>query len=441
MKSNNSIDSVLPDTNDKKYIKIGLSAIFIVFGIFGIWASFAPMDTGVPLPGQVVVESNKKVIQHLEGGIVEKIYVKDGDKVKKGDLLISLSTKKAKSELLSIEANYFDALATQSRLIAENNNFAKISFSEELDKLEKTQREKLVKTQLEIYKNDKSSFEKEKIITKQKIDSLSKQIESLNQTISSNKSLLKSYENELKEQQDLYEEHLIDKIKLREVERKIESLKAEIARNESDIIKANIQIDETKTQLLLDEESFFRKIKSELRKTTTSIEDMKARMIRIKDTLSRTNIKAPVSGTVLDMQIHTIGAVIAPGKPIMYIVPENSKLIIEAMLQPQYIDYVKVGLKANMTFPAFQMKGRFIKNIEGEVIFVAADSTTNKDGHSFYTVKLIVDKEGEETLRKENLKLLAGMPASVVIKIGSQTMLEYLVKPLTLMINKAFLEE
>ena len=439
--NNNENTLEMPDTNANKYIKIGILILIVVFGILGTWSYYAKMATGVPLPGQVVVESNKKIIQHLEGGIVEEIYVKDGDFVNKGEKLLRVSDTKAKAMLHSLEASYYEAIALSDRLKAENSKMPKIEFSKELKELEATKEKKILNAQREIFENRKRLFQKEEKIANQKIESLNEQINNLKEVIRSKESLLLSYEGEVKEQQELYNEKLIDKVKLREVKRKIESLKSEILSNKTDISRSEIQIIEIKTQLSLSQDDFFRKVKNQLRDTLISVDDMRAKMSEVKDRLSRTVIKAPVSGTVLDLQVHTIGAVISPAKPIMEIVPKDSKLIIRAMLEPQYIDYVEIGLKANMTFPAFQLKGRFINNIEGEVIFVAADSTTDKNGNSFYTIKLIVDKEGVKTLEDENLSILPGMPANVVVKIGSQTMLEYLLRPMAVMFNRAFLEE
>mgnify|MGYP002631687833 CR=1 FL=1 len=443
MKNNKEMHSfsTTPAVDDEKYIKIGMSVLFIVFGIFGVWSAFAPMDSGVSLSGQVVVESNNKIIQHLEGGIVEEIYVRDGDIVKKGDVLVKLNQAKSESTLLSYQANYYESLALENRLIAENKDETHITFSKELDTLPAEKKDKLIKAQIDIFNNDKSSFEKNKKIASQKIAALQQQIKSLQESIDSKEKLKISYEEEAKEQQDLLNQNLVNKTSLRDATRKIESIQSDILSNKTDIQRANIQINGVQTQLSLDQEDFYGKIKDQLRKTQTYLDDMHARMMEVKDTLERTSIVAPVNGTVMNLDVHTIGAVITPGKPIMEIVPEDSRLIIQAMLSPQYIDYAKVGLKANMTFPAFQMKGRLIKNIEGEVIFVSADATTDRNGHSFYTVKLIVNKEGKEVLAKNDLTIVAGMPAGVTLLIGTQTPLEYLLKPLKMMLDKAFLEE
>lgn len=431
----------IPDIDEYKYIKRGLLVLFIIFGIFGTWSALVLLDSGVSLSGKVVTQANNKIIQHLEGGIVKEIYVDSGDHVKKGKTLLTLNASQAKSSLLSIQANYYEALAKASRLIAEDKQLKMITFDEELNKLDDKTKIKLINAQLEIFHNDENSYRKNKTIALQKIQSLKKQIDSLQNIILIKENLLQSYTTEAKEQQELLKENLTSKVQFRDIQRKINITRSDILAKKTEIEKANIGIKEIETKLALQQEDYFRNIKKDLRKTQTAIADMHARMIDLEDKLERTDIKAPVNGTILNMQVHTIGAVIAPGKPIMEIVPDNSKLIIEAQLPTQFRDYVHIDSKANMTFPSFQMKGRFIHNIEGKVIYIAADSTTDKKGRSYYIVKLIVDKEGETTLQNESLELVAGMPANATIKIGKQTALEYLLKPISLMLDKAFLEE
>ncbi|QEP44769.1 HlyD family type I secretion periplasmic adaptor subunit [Ectothiorhodospiraceae bacterium BW-2] len=431
----------LPAIDDGKYIAIGIFALVIVFGVIGLWSALAPMDSGVMISGQVEVEANNKIIQHLEGGIVDKINVKDGDKVKQGDVLIELSRTQAQSSLLSLQANYYETLALENRLIAENENMSSINFSDELQSIPDQMREKLINAQIDIFTNNKSSFEKNKQIASQKIESLREQIKSLQENIAIKLNLKNSYEEEAAEQQDLLKENLIDKTQLREVQRKVQSLESEILTAQTEIQKANIQINEIQTQLLLSEEDVFRKVKDELRKSQTALADMKAKMLAITDMLHRTSIVAPVEGTVLNLKVHTLGAVIPAGEPIMEIVPKGSKLIIQAQLDPQYIDYAKVGLGAKMRFPAFQMKGKMIEDITGEVIFVSADSVRDSEGISYYIVKLIINEHGKEVLSRNDLVVVAGMPVTVTLLIGSQTPLEYLLKPLAMMLEKAFLEE
>ena len=440
MKQDIDLEEVL-DVDANKHIRFGLIVLFCVFGVFGVWSYYAKLDTGVSLAGQVVVEKNIKIVQHLEGGIVEEIYVKDGDFVEEGDKLLKFSETKARSELESLEVNYYEHIAISDRLMAESMGKDKIVFSDKLNEIESLKREKLKSAQIEIFESRRDSLAKEEMIASKKLESLSKQILNFENIIKTKQRLLLSFNDEAREQEELFKERFIDKTKLRDINRKIDSIKSDILSAQTDIKIIELQMDEVRTQLEFKKESYSIEVKKQLRETLVSIESMRAKMSEIKDRLSRTILRASASGTVLELSVHTIGAVITPGKPIMKIVPRDSKLIVEAKLSPMHIDYVKVGTKADMTFPSFQLRGKFLKNIEGEVIFVAADITTDDMGNSFYTVRLIVDEKGKETLRQENLNILTGMPANVVIKIGQQTLLEYIVRPLTILINRAFLEE
>ena len=433
--------NVIPDTNDQKYIQIGTIVVFIVFIVLGVWAAFAKLDTGVPAGGQVVVASSKKQIQHLEGGIIEKIYVKDGDRVKKGDKLIKLSSVKSKSDLDSLLANYYETVALRDRLVSESKHKNKIVFSKVLDELPKEKSDLLKKRQIEIFNNDMGYLQKKEKVAKEKIDSLKEQIKSQKHLIEIKKTLLESYKNEVMEQSDLLKEGLVDKNKLVEAQRRVHTIESEILSSQSNIEKYEAEIKSTATQLQLEREKFFSDTNSRLSKAESSIEDMEAKIKSLKDRLKRTVITSPVNGSVMNLAYHTIGAVVQPGKVLMEIVPEDADLIVQAKLSPQYIDFVKVGYKARLTFPSFQMKGRFIKDIEGVVTFVSADSTTDKKGTPYYIVKLKLTDKGKEVLEKNDLQLQAGMPVSIVIKAGSQTTLEYLLKPLTMMLQRAFLEQ
>jgi epimerase transport system membrane fusion protein len=431
----------MPDINDAKYIKIGLSVVFTIFVVIGVWSAFAELDSGVPCPGQVVVESNKKVIQHLEGGIIQNIYAKDGDVVKEGEILIKFDDIKSESELNSMLANFYETIALRDRLVSENTRQNSITFSKELDELDETKKKQIQDRQIDTFENETGYLKKQETVTIQKIDSLTNQIESLKQSIEMQKTLLESYQEEAQEQEKLLEKGLVDKVKYRDAIRRVNMINSDILSAQTEIEKDSSLIESIKTQFQVDKEKFFTDLNTQLSKAESSIEDMKARIVNLKDRLSKTIIKSPVEGTVMNSAYHTIGAVVSPGNPIMDIVPNDSTLIIDAKLSPEYIDFVKVGYKANMTFPSFQMKGSFIENIEGEVIFVAADSITDKNGNSFYQIKLKIDSDGEKTLQKSGLILLAGMPASITVKSGKQTLLEYLLKPMSMMLDRAFLEQ
>jgi epimerase transport system membrane fusion protein len=326
-------------------------------------------------------------------------------------------------------------------LLSESRQENTIHFSNELDALDSLQKNEIKKRQLDTFTNETGYLAKQKIVADQQIDSLSKQIQSLMDGIANKNILLKSYKEEAKEQAELLKDGLVDKLKLVDANRRINMTESDLLSLESEVSKDKSQKNSINTQYLLDKEKFFSELNTNLSKAQTSIEDMKARMGSYKDNLERVVLKSPIDGVVMNLSVHTIGAVIPPGNPIMDVVPTDAKLIIEGKVSPEYINFVKVGHKATMTFPSFQMQGSMIQKIEGDVTFVAADSVTDKEGHSSYSIKLKLDSDGQKTLKENNMILLAGMPVGITVKAGSQTTLEYLLKPITLMLDRAFLEQ
>ncbi len=431
----------LPNTNDGRYILYGLIVIFLMFVIVGGWSATAELKSGVPVPGQVVVEGENKIIQSPDGGVVDKIYVDTGDHVKKGQLLVLLNTTKLQSSYDYFYQNYLDQLASKSRLQAENKGESEVSFPNEIIALPAVKKEKVTQPQISIFENDMQTLNHNRQVAKEQIQVLENKIAGLKESITSKQAMLASYEAEAKDQQELFDAHLTDIKRLRDLRRQIESLKADIAQAESQIRSAEGEIQKTRTKLKLDEEQFFKKIKETLVQTETKLSETQAKLKTLHYQLSHAKITSPIDGTVLNIKVNTVGAVIKPAESIMEIVPNDSKLIIQAKLSPQYIDYVHPGLDADLMFPAFRLKDTFMPVIPGKVFYVAADSTIDKKtGRSYYQVKLEVTSNGLKTLQKDHFKLTAGMPANVIIKIGHQTVLEYLLKPILVMAEKAFLE-
>jgi epimerase transport system membrane fusion protein len=326
--------TTMPSYDTSGIISFGLGVIFIVFGILGGWMALAPLAESSVAVGKVSADLSKKTIQHLEGGIVEKIYVKDGDNVKKGQVLLKLKDIHIKGQLLQIQ----------------------------------------------------------------------KQIDGLESLNSSKQKRLASLNEELKELDELYKQKLIDKLRIRDLYREISMVEGDIAKTYSDIAKLQEQA------------------------------------IIIKDVLSRTKITAPISGKVVAMDLHTEGGVLAPGKPVLEIVPSNTKLLVVAQVIPTDIDKVKIGLLANITFSAFDLNQ--VNEIKGKVVMVSADSYVDQATNMpYYEAKIEVTKEGMNTLKQHGYVLVPGMPAQVMIQIGDRTALSYLVKPFTQMLNRSFNEE
>ncbi len=424
----------MPSSNTAPAITFGLSIVIIVFGIIGGWMYYAPLDSSSVAIGKVSAGSAKKTVQHLDGGIIKKIYVKDGDSVNKGDILIELENIQLKETLKSLEAQYQDALALLNRLEAQRDNKDTIIFSKEITN------KSLIKTQKNIFYTTKKSLKDEDIITEKRIIQTQKQISSLKALIESRKKRLYLIRQEKYEQEALFQEQLVDKTKLQELEKEENDIEGDISSKLADIARLKEQISELKTQKLLREKKFKEETLENLVQTKVKITDLKAKIISTKDKLSRTKILAPTSGVIVGLKKHTVGGVIGRGEEILEIVPKDSKLIVIAQVNTTDIDRIKVGQYADLMFPAFNM--RKIHIIEGKVIGVSADSFIDKaTGQPYYEAKIELTKDGENELRKNGFILVSGMPATVMIKLERRTALDYIIKPFKEMVIRGFNEE
>ncbi len=424
----------VPSSDSSLVIKFGLSVILIVFVFIGGWSSYAQLKASSVAIGKVSADSAKKVVQHLEGGIVDTIYVKDGDNVKKGDLLLKLKEVQIKAQLDILNSRYQDALGLYARLNAHEKGETKIVFPQEL-------KNKMVRdNQINVFNTIVKSLKDEKKINETQIQQLINQSKGLKSIIKSKQSRLDSINSEIKELEVLYKEKLIDKIKIRELNRERDTLEGDIANVISELSRIKEQELEIKIQQLLREKEFKKENLNMLIKIEAEISDIKSKIIALNDTLKRTTIVSPISGTVVGLDIHTIGAVIPPGTSILEIVPQNSKLIVVCQVQTTDIDKVVPGLFADIRFSAFNLNQAHV--VEGKVVHVSADSFVDKiSGLPYYEAKVEVTKKGREQLTKYGFNLVSGMPAEVMINIGNRTPLSYFVKPFTRMLQKAFNEE
>jgi len=424
----------MPSYDDSSIVRFGLGLIFVVFILIGGWMAYAPLASSSVAVGKVSADLNKKTIQHLEGGKVDAIYVKDGDVVKKGQVLIKLRDVHIKAQLDILNAQYQDVLALYARLKAQRDSKESIEFSKELSD------KNAIKNQENIFETTKKTIEDEKIITKNRIVQLENQISGLNSLIKSKENRLASITEEILEWESLYKQRLVDKQKIRDLRRQNNMIDGDIASSKSEIAKINEQISETKTQQLLREKEFQKDTLQKYVEAKSRLSDLKSKIIANEDTLARTSIVSPIDGTVVGLDMHTIGGIVKAGAPILEVVPNNSKLLVLVQVKTTDIDKVKVGLLADIRFSAFNLKQVHI--IEGIVVNVSADSFIDKASHApYYKAKIEVTKDGLEVLKEYGFVLVPGMPAEAMIKIGDRTTLDYLIKPFTEMLGRSFNEE
>lgn len=422
------------NSDDASVIKFGLITLFLVFGVLGGWMAFAPLANAAVSSGTVSADTEKKVVQHFSGGTISKIFIKEGDVVKKGDVLIKLDDLQAKAQLEANKRQYMDAEATYARLLAQRDEKDSISFPSFIDD------NYIIQDQQNIFNITLKSLRDQKEISLQREEQLSNQISGLKSLIGVRKSRVASLNEELSELEVLFKEQLVDKTRIREIQREINSFLGEIASTNSDISKLGEQINEIKTQQLLSEKEYRNKVLDQIVQVQNSISDLISRKSSLEDIIEKSEIKATTNGIVVGLSSHSEGSVIRAGEVILNIVPENSDLIVVARVNVTDIDKVVVGLLADIRFSAFNLKNAHV--IEGRVVHVSADRFMDeKTQEPYYEAKVKVTKAGVEKLKEYNFVLLPGMPAEVMINIGDRTILSYIVKPFTDMMARGLNEE
>ena len=425
-------------TDDKPIRLIGLVVLLSTFGVFGLWSVLAPIDGAALASGFVTVKSHSKTVQHLDGGIVSQLLVKDGDIVKEGDLLLTLDGTETKAQLEIARGQYITLAAQVARLEAERDGKQAVVYPDTLNDVTDPRILEAKKTEDQIFIARKNAHEGEMEVLTQRIGQLNSKIEGLKGQRKSKQELVASFAEEAGDLKELLAEGFADKQRLRDTERSYTLNSGEISALSSDIAAAQIQIGETKLEILQLEKKFQEELAGKLSEVQTDLYDVNQRMLATKDKVVRIDIKAPVAGRVMGLAVHTLGGVILPGHPILDIVPQQEELIIEAQVSPLDIDRVSIGLVAEVRFTAF--KQAVTPVIEGKVINLSADRLVEeKTGTPYYQAQIELTPESYQKMK--NLELVPGMPVEVLIKTGERTVFEYLTKPISNAFARAFIED
>jgi len=427
-------------------ILFGTYVIIIFVGIGGIWSATAPLDSATVAIGTVISDTNKKTIQHHEGGIIKNIFVKQGDKVKEGDKLIEFDDTKVKSQYENVLNQYRSLLANEGRLIAERDNLESIEFSEFLqESLNIPAVARLMHTQENLFRSKKELYRAEKESLKQRIHQSNKQIEGLEAKKVSSVKILEVTSDRLKAIKTLSSKGFVQKAALLDVEAKEASAKSDIAMTDADIARMHHEITKCEIEIMNLQNKSTTETLKELKETQMQVASARESYYAIRDSLDRIIIKSPVDGIINVFNIHTIGGVVSGGYPILEISPTNDTLIVEAKVPQKNIDSVNVGLVAKMRFSAF--KARTTPLFLGKVISISPDTVQDKNQQggqqdTYYIARIEIDMDRFNKVAKvKNLQLHPGMQVEVQIITGTRTLLRYLLDPVIDTMFKAFREK
>jgi len=425
------------DADLNTHTRFGLMAFLLLFGFGGIWAATAPIDGAAIAPGLVTVKSYSKTVQHLEGGIIKDIFVENGASVEADDPILEIDNTQSLTELEAQNQILFSLRALEIRLEAERDDRDSLSYPPSFNSMGRQGDEEMA-VQVEIFNARRSAVNGSIELLKQRIEQLQSQITGYRAQQASKEELTVSYSEELADVRELLSQGFSDKTRLRALQRNISTSEGEVAELTASIASTEVAIGEAKLQILQERKEFHNAVVSELREVQADINVGAEIAIALNDVVSRTIVRAPDSGIVNGLQVHTIAGVILPGMRILDIVPQEDELIIESNVSPMDIDRVTVGQEATIRFSSFGQGTA--PSVFGKVTSVSADSIINEStGIPSYLARVEVSQESLEALG--DLSLVPGMPAEVFIATGSRTFLQYIFKPLTNAFVRGFRED
>jgi len=417
----------------------GYVLIFLTFGVLGSWAAVAKLDSAVVAPATISLEGNRRVVQHFEGGIVEEIAVKEADTVEQGDVLLRLNPIEALSNLEVLSRRLDVARLIEARLLAERMLADEVEFPSDVVSKNTEAVAAVLNNQRGLFEEGRSILKSQEDILLARIDQINVQIEGLELQKSAFERRTANYTDMLTRMRDGESRGLIQGNVLSQREDELIEIEANLGQVISDVAQARASIGETELQMLQLKQEYRQTANTALEQVRSEISEFEERRKVAQDVLNRTEIRAPGSGTIQNLKVHTVGSVIRPGDVLMELVPEDEELIINARVSPIDKDNVSPGLSTEVRFTAFKTKLTpimlgVVETVSGDVI-----TPDNPNEPPYFLARVTVDEEDIPDEIKD--RLTAGMPADVIITTGERTVANFIVSPLMDAVRKSMTEE
>jgi HlyD family secretion protein len=431
-----------------KPLRFGLILLAVLIVGFGGWGIFAKIDKAAIAIGEIAVVGNNKVVQHLEGGVIEKILVKEGDIVKEGDALIKLSKTSASANVEIFESTLYSSIAEYSRLVAERDGLDAVKYPDSwLTNKEKYKT--FIETQDQIFKERKTSYDGKIGIINERINQLDSEIKGLRSQLVAAHQQLGYTSDQVAQAEKLFENKNTTITRVLDAKTRKSQIEGSIGELTSSIAKAEQAISENKLNKINIKNETLNEILQQIKEVQSKMNEFKERGGAATDTLSRTEIRAPISGIVKDMKFKTAGSagVIPPNSEVLTIVPTSDEMIAEIKISPNDIDVVRTpNLKTRVRLSAYS--ARHIPMLDGVLTYVSADAFHDpQTGMNFYKGKVSIDisllkkyTQGNNDVNHEQY-LYPGMPVEVYIVTGERSPLSYLIEPIRNDFRRAFREE
>lgn len=426
--SSDEFDDELP-TDSYKYTKLGFIFLGIGFGGFILWATLAPLDEGVPAQATVSVDTKRKPIQHLSGGTVAEVNVREGQWVEKDQLLLRMNSLVATANYQNLRKQYYSHRAMEGRLLAEQLG-GPIRFSSDLIEEAKNDPEiqQLTQVQLQLLSSKRQSLAANIRSLEESIRGQEALISGYNEMAQNRKNQYGLYQDELDRAKDLIKEGYLPLNKQSELQRSMAEAANYQAEAISNMQRARQAILDMRQRIIAIRSDYNKEVESALAEVRRDVGPEEDKMRAAKRELDATQLKAPVSGQVVGLTIQTVGAVVQAGQKIMDIVPKDEQLMLEAKIQPHLIDRVKVGDPVDVRFNSFSHTPQL--RIDGVIDSLSADIILDPQSQipPYYLARIRVTENGIKKLGGRQMQ--AGMPAEVVVKTGTRTFMSYILNPL-----------
>ena len=404
----------------------GYVLIVGTFLVLGGWSAFARLDSAITATGVVSAETNRKTVQHLEGGIVREIHVREGQHVQAGQVLFRLDPTQPKAAY-ELQRNQLDsAIAQEARLIAERDGQDQVAFPQELlDRADDPNVKRAIADQVAQFQERGGSLKGGVQILDAKIDQYQLEIEGLKQERSATANQLGFVNEELVDVRHLFEKQLTQKSRLMLLERERSRLEGLIGRSTADESKARNGIEEARLQIRQLRQKFQEDVANSMLETRQKINDLREKVRVAQDVLSRVDILSPSTGVAQNLRVFTSSGVVKAGEPMVDVVPEHDALIVQAHVQPQDTENLQPGMPAEVRFSSFQT--RILPIIVGKVESISRDRLVDEQTKQPYFLAQVIVDDIPSFVKD---RLSAGMPADVIFPTGERTVLDYLVRPL-----------
>ncbi len=424
-----------------KPIKLGFWVLVIGFGGFLLWSAFAPLDEGVSAQASVAIETKRKTIQHLNGGVVHQVLVHEGQLVKAGEVLVELDEGVSKANFEAIRQNYMGQRAAESRLLAEQQGLGQIVFHSDLTNAKSDPLvQQHMQSQTILFLSRRSALAAEMQAAEENISGLKAQFDSVTQMLQNRKSQAQLQSQQLQSIKELSEAGYAPKNQVLQLEQSQSELRSTMADLQGNLNRLQRSIAEVEQRKLQRRGEYMKEVSQQLADVRREVEANQQKLKAVTEELDRTQIKSPVDGQVVGLTLGSVGGVVSPGQRLMDIVPMGESLLVDAKIPPHIIDKVKAGQNVEVRFSTFANSPQLV--LDATLLSLSSDviaEQTPMGVQSYYLARIQITPDGIKTLGKRVIQ--PGMPAEVLIKTGERSLLTYLLHPLTKRIAASMKEE